>query len=62
MIVEFDGKIITIDKKIRVRELLKELNLNLETYLVTINDSLATHDELIEKDDRVRIIRVVSGG
>ncbi len=33
-----------------------------ETHLVVVNDRLVTEDHRLAKDDRVKLIRVVSGG
>ncbi len=62
MEVNLDGKIINFDKKMTVRDLLKQLKLNPETFLVTVNGNLVTPDEQIGINDSVKIIRVVSGG
>ncbi len=62
MEVNMDGKILKIDKKLRVIDLLNLLKLNREMYIITINGQIATHDEIIDINDKVRIIRVVSGG
>ncbi len=63
MQVEFDGKIINFESSMTVREILKKLNLNPEVYLVVLeNNELATSDRLVGKDQKIKIIRVVSGG
>ncbi|MEM1988913.1 MAG: MoaD/ThiS family protein [Candidatus Woesearchaeota archaeon] len=48
--------------KIKVIDLLKELNINLEEVLVTKNDELVDENEILENDDKVKIISVISGG
>ncbi|MEM4396574.1 MAG: MoaD/ThiS family protein [Candidatus Woesearchaeota archaeon] len=48
--------------KITVKDLLKELNINLEEVLVTKNDELVDEDEMLENNDKVKIISVISGG
>lgn len=42
--------------------LLKELNLNPETVIVTRNNEVLTEDEKISKDDTLDILSVISGG
>jgi len=46
----------------RVRELLKELRLVPEAYLVIRNDDLVTDDEVLKDSDTVEIRPVISGG
>ncbi len=46
----------------RVREILKELNINPEAVLVIRGDSLLTGDALVGEDDVVEIRPVMSGG
>lgn len=48
--------------RVSVKELLKELNINLEEVLVTKNDELVDEDEILENNDKVKIISVISGG
>ena len=45
-----------------VRELLKELQLNPEAYLVIRNDDLVTDDEVLKDSDSIEIRPVISGG
>ena len=46
----------------RVRELLQQLNLIPEAYLVIRGDELVTEDELLHDSDSVEIRAVISGG
>ncbi len=62
MKVEWDGKIHEVDRKITVQMLLDRFSLSKEAHLVTANDVLVTEDHMLERGDRVRIIRVISGG
>ncbi|MCX7856491.1 MAG: MoaD/ThiS family protein [Deltaproteobacteria bacterium] len=62
MPLEFDGKKMDIEKPLRIRQLLKKLSLNPEDYIVVVNDTLVTDDEIVKNEDNVKIIRVVSGG
>lgn len=43
-------------------ELLKKLNINLETVVITKNNELITEDESLKNSDQIKIISVVSGG
>lgn len=46
----------------RVSEVLRRLNINPETVLVTVEDELVTEDRELKDGDIVTIIDVVSGG
>jgi sulfur carrier protein len=46
----------------RVRDLLKELHLIPEGYLVIRNDDLVTDDEVLKDSDTIEIRPVISGG
>ncbi|HID05624.1 MAG TPA: MoaD/ThiS family protein [Armatimonadetes bacterium] len=50
------------DEKLSVRELLKRMELSPESTLVVRNDEVLTEDEIIDKDDEVRVISAISGG
>ena len=45
-----------------VGQLLANLDVVAESVLVILNDTLATHDELLSEDDVVEIRPVMSGG
>jgi sulfur carrier protein ThiS len=62
MKVEWEGKVHEVDRRLTVGMLLERFSLSKEAHLVTANDSLVTEDRMLERDDRVRIIRVISGG
>jgi sulfur carrier protein ThiS len=62
MQVELDGKIYEIEKSMDVSRLLQQFSLSRETHLVIVNDHLVTEDHRLGRDDRVKLIRVVSGG
>lgn len=55
-------KDIEVTGPIPVRQLLKELHLNPEAYLVIRNDDLVTDDEVLKDSDTVEIRPVISGG
>ena len=46
----------------RVRELLRDLNLLTEAYLVIRSDELVTEDEMLKDTDEVEVRPVISGG
>ena len=62
MKVEWEGKVLEFDKSMTVLRLLEQLSLNREAYLVVVNNKLVTEDSRIEKNDGVKLIKVVSGG
>ena len=62
MKVEFRGQVFEFDKRMKVRELLKELNLSPESTIVVRGDEILTEDEWIEEEDEVRVISAISGG
>lgn len=62
MKIELDGKAYEIEKPMEVSRLLQQFSLSRETHLVIVNDRLVTEDHRLVRDDRVKFIRVVSGG
>ena len=46
----------------RVRELLRDLNLLTEAYLVIRGDELVTEDEMLKDTDEIEVRPVISGG
>lgn len=64
MTVIFVGKNnqITIKAPKNVEKLAKELNINLESHVFIKNGEIVTPDEILQDDDVVEIISVVSGG
>lgn len=62
MKVEIGRKIINLKGNKRVKEVLKELNLNPETVLVVREDELLTEDTQLYESDNIKIIHVISGG
>jgi len=46
----------------RVKDLLRELSLLPETFLVVRGDVLVTEDDMLRDDDRIEIRPVMSGG
>jgi sulfur carrier protein ThiS len=62
MQIEWDGKVHDVDRRLTVQMLLERFSLSKEAHLVTANGTLVTEDHMLERDDRVKIIRVISGG
>ena len=62
MKVEYNGTIHEFDKPMTILKLLDHFSLNKESHLVVVNNKLVTEDLRVEKDDEVRLIRVISGG
>ena len=61
--IEKDEKVISIDFDGEVVSLLKELKINKETVIVTrSNELLADDDKIINSDDKIKILSVISGG
>jgi sulfur carrier protein ThiS len=62
MKVEWEGKVAEVDKRLTVDKLLELYSLSREAHLVIANGSLVTEDRMLGGDDRVKIVRVISGG
>ncbi|HUJ70268.1 MAG TPA: MoaD/ThiS family protein, partial [Syntrophorhabdales bacterium] len=60
--VEWEGKVHEVEKRVTVERLLDMFRLSREAHLVSANGTLVTEDHMLEPDDHVRIIRVISGG
>lgn len=62
MKVRYGDKEYTFDQRMSARKLLQQLGVLPETVVVTKNDEIVTEDEMLEVDDQVELIRVISGG
>ena len=62
MKVEWDGKTAEFETPMTILKLMKTLSLNRETYIPVVDNKMVTEDYKVEKDSKVRFIRVVSGG
>jgi thiamine biosynthesis protein ThiS len=49
-------------KGMSVEGLLKSLGINPETVLVKVNDEIVPDDCMLDKEDNIEVLRVVSGG
>ncbi|MDR2018382.1 MAG: MoaD/ThiS family protein [Syntrophobacterales bacterium] len=62
MKVEYNGTVHELEKPMTILKLLEQFSLNRESHLVVVNNKLVTEDSRLEKDDEVKLIRVISGG
>ena len=53
---------VEFDKAITVKGLLKKMNINPVTVIVSKNSSIITEDEKLDDNDDIKIISVISGG
>ena len=62
--VTYEGKInkLTFDKTPKISELLDALDINTETVLVKINNEIEPEDIKIKKEDKIEMIKIISGG
>lgn len=62
MKVEWDEKTAEFETPMTILKLMKTLSLNREAYIPVVDNKMVTEDYKVEKDSKVRFIRVVSGG
>lgn len=64
MEIYFQGEIkkMEFSHKVKVKELYKKLGISQEEYLLLKDGKLITHDKYLDPDDKIRIVKVVSGG
>ena len=55
-------KTIELDNNLSVKDLLKKMNINPVTVIVSKNNNIILEDEKLEDDDEIKIISVISGG
>ncbi len=60
--IEKENKNLNLNFKGTVKKLLEELNINIETVVVLKNNEIVTEEELLEENDDVKILSVISGG
>ena len=51
-----------VEGRRKVKQLLKELDLNPESHIVIRGESLLTSDVMLHDEDRVEILSAISGG
>ena len=59
--IERENKNIEVEAR-DVKELMKKLNLNPETVLISRNNELITDDIDLEDNDEIKFLSVISGG
>jgi len=60
--IEKEDKHLELDIEISGIELLKRLDINPSAVILVKNDEVVLEDEFLEKDDRIKILSVISGG
>lgn len=55
-------KTVELDKDTSVKDLLKKMNINPVTVIVSKNDNIILEDEKLNEKDDIKIISVISGG
>ncbi|MFH0889623.1 MAG: sulfur carrier protein ThiS [Candidatus Aenigmatarchaeota archaeon] len=61
--VVWSGTTKKVETKSRtIESLLKELGINSETVIVSVNGEIVPESQKIRKNDRIEILKVVSGG
>lgn len=51
-----------INEKITIKELLKLLNITLESVIILKNGEVTIEEEVVENKDLIKILSVISGG
>lgn len=60
--IEKENKNVNINFKGSVKDLLKKLDINIETVLVICDDEILVESDVLSDDNIIKIISVVSGG
>jgi len=62
--VTYEGKKrkLDLDADSKVSDMLKTLDINAETVIVKINNEVEPEDIRIKKEDKIEIIKIISGG
>jgi len=62
--LEKQNKTITkkLENPIQLNKLLKELKISIESVILIKNNEITLEDELINNEDKIKILSVVSGG
>ena len=55
-------KTIELDSNLSVKDLLKKMNINPVTVIVSKNNNIILEDEKLNDNDDIKIISVISGG
>ncbi len=62
--VTYEGKKnrLNFDRIPKISELMDKLDINTETVLVKINNEIEPEDIRIKKEDKIEMIKIISGG
>ena len=55
-------KKIVLKTSITLKELLKKLDVNLDSVILVKNDEICLEDEIVTNKDKIKLLSVVSGG
>ena len=55
-------KQIKLEKNKKIKEVLKELRISLNSVIIVKNDTICLEDEKVSDEDKIKILSVVSGG
>ena len=53
---------VNVEGKVRIKDILKLLNINLETVVVVRGGKVVTEDEFVSDEDEITILKAISGG
>ena len=60
--IEKNNEQLVLKKKLSGSELLRELKINPSSIILVKNDFIVLEDEILEENDNVKILSVISGG
>ena len=60
--IESDNKTVDLEFEGKASDLLKKLEINSETVLVSVGGELVTEEEKLKDSDDVKLLSVISGG
>jgi len=60
--IEKNNEQLVLKKKLSGSELLRELKINPSSIILVKNDFIVLGDEILEENDNVKILSVISGG
>ncbi len=55
-------KQIKLEKNEKIKEVLKELGISINSVILVKNDTICLEDETVSDEDKIKILSVVSGG
>jgi len=59
--LEREEKVLKVEE-LKVKDILKKLDINPTTVIVARNNELITEDEILSEKDKIKILPVISGG